>query len=51
MNASSEIWRRSDEATGKTAAAVWQQVAAVGSELYEIGLYNPSAGKGESLMI
>lgn len=34
----------------KTAAAL-DQVAAMGSELFEIGLYNPNATAGESVMI
>jgi hypothetical protein len=51
MNASSERRPQSDEAMGKTAAAVRQQVAAMGSELFDVGLYNPNAGAGESLMI
>jgi hypothetical protein len=51
MNASAERWRQSNKATGKTAAAVQQQVAAMGSELFEVGLYNPNAGAGESVMI
>ncbi len=50
MNAS-VAERRSDTATGKTAVAVQQQVAAMGSELSEIGLYNPNSGAGESVMI
>jgi site-specific recombinase XerD len=40
MNAA-ERWRQSNKATGKTVAAVQQQVAAMGSELFEVGLYNP----------
>jgi hypothetical protein len=37
--------------TGKTATAVQQQVAAMDSELFEVGLYKPSAAAGESVMI
>ncbi|MGA3261447.1 MAG: RepB family DNA primase [Bryobacteraceae bacterium] len=51
MNASIERWRESDNTAGKTAAAVQQQVAAMGSELFEVGLYKPDAGAGESIMI
>jgi hypothetical protein len=36
---------------GKTAAAVLGQVAGMGSELFEVGLYNPKATAGESIMI
>ena len=35
----------------KTRRPVEQQVAAMGSELFEVGLYNPNAGTGESVMI
>ncbi len=51
MNASAEGSRQSNKAPGKTAAAVQQQVAAMGSELFEVGLYNPNVGAGESVMI
>lgn len=51
MNASTERSRESDNMTGKTAAAVQQQVSAMGSELFEVGLYKPDAGPGESIMI
>src|ERR1035438_7461024 len=51
MNASIERWRESDNTAGKTAAAVQQQVAAMGSELFEVGLYKLDAGAGESIMI
>lgn len=51
MNGSTESWRQSNGAAGKTAAAVEQQVAAMGSELFEVGLYNSNAGAGESVMI
>jgi hypothetical protein len=50
MNASATR-RQSNEATGKTATAVRQQVAAMDSELFEVGLYNPNAQAGESVMI
>jgi hypothetical protein len=51
MNASAERWRQSNKTTSKTAVAVRQQIAAMGSELFEVGLYNPNAGAGESVMI
>jgi hypothetical protein len=41
----------SGEAAHKTTVAAQQQVAAMGSELFEIGLYNPNSGTGESVMI
>jgi hypothetical protein len=50
MNASATR-RQSNRATGKTATAVQQQVAAMDSELFEVGLYNPNAHAGESIMI
>jgi hypothetical protein len=50
MNAS-VTERQTNKVTGKTAVAVQQQVAAMGSELSEIGLYNPNSGAGESVMI
>src|ERR1039458_7932154 len=51
MNVSTERRRESNDTTGKTAAAVQQQVTAMGSELFEVGLYKPDAGAGESVMI
>jgi len=51
MNASGETWRQSNKTSGKTAASVREQVAAMGSELFEVGLYNPNARTGESVMI
>jgi hypothetical protein len=50
MNASA-ITRQSNKASGKTAASVQQQVAAMGPGLFEVGLYNPNSGTGESVMI
>ena len=43
--------RQSARTTGKTAAAVEQQVAAMGSGRFEVGLFNPDARAGESVMI
>lgn len=51
MNASNERSRESDNTPGRTAAAVQRQVVAMGSELFEVGLYKPDAGPGESVMI
>lgn len=51
MNVSAGRWRQSNKTAGKTAAAIQQQVAAIGSELFEVGLYNPNVGAGESVMI
>ena len=51
MNPSSERWQELHKITGKTAAVVQQQAAAMGSELFEVGLYNPNAGIGEFVMI
>jgi DNA primase RepB-like protein len=51
MNASGERWRQLNRASGKTATAVEQQIAAMGSEVLEVGLYDPDAGGGESVMI
>ncbi len=51
MNASRETWRQSNKTFGKTTASVREQVAAMGSDLFEVGLYNPNARTGESVMI
>ncbi len=51
MNAFAESWLPFNQTKGKTVSAVQQQVAAMGSELFEVGLYNPNAGAGESVMI
>ena len=51
MNSSVEKWRQVNQVTGKTAAAVQQQVVSMGSELFEVGLYDPDAGTSESIMI
>lgn len=50
MNASA-ITRQSNKASGKTAASVQQQGAAMGPGLFEVGLYNPNSGTGEAVMI
>ena len=51
MNALGERWRESNPAPGKTAAAVEQQIAAMGCELVEVGLYDPDAVARQSVMI
>ncbi len=51
MNGSAEIWRQAHRSAGKTADAVQQQVQAMGSELFEVGLFDPNVGPGESVMI
>jgi hypothetical protein len=51
MNAFAERSRQSNKTADKTAGAALQQVAAMGSELFEVGLYNPNATAGESVMI
>jgi len=51
MNALGERWRQSNPSAGKTAAAVQQQIVAMGSELLEVGLYDPDAGARHSVMI
>jgi hypothetical protein len=51
MDASIEIWPQSSSASDRTAIAVMQQVAAMGSELFEVGLFKPDAELTESVMI
>jgi hypothetical protein len=51
MTASTKRWPQRSNARDKTTRAVQQQVAAMGSELFEVGLYNPDAGATESTMI
>ncbi len=51
MDASIEIWPQSSNAWARTAIAVMQQVAAMGSELFEVGLFKPDAEPTESVMI
>ena len=51
MDASIEIWPQSSNASDRTTIAVRQQVAAMGSELFEVGLFKPDAGPTESVMI
>jgi hypothetical protein len=43
--------RPSNHASDKTAVAVREQVAAMGAELFEVGLYKPDAKAGEPVMI
>ncbi len=51
MNTLGERWRQSNPSAGKTAAAVQQQIVAMGSELLEVGLYDPDAGESHPVMI
>ena len=51
MNALGERWRQSNPSACKTAVAVQQQIVAMGSELLEVGLYDPDAGARQSVMI
>jgi hypothetical protein len=51
MDASIEIWPQTSNASDRTAIAVTQQVAAMGSELFEVGLFKPDAEPTESVMI
>jgi hypothetical protein len=51
MDASIEIWPQSSNAWATTTIAVMQQVAAMGSELFEVGLFKPDAKPTESVMI
>ena len=51
MDASVESWPQSSYASDRTTIAVRQQVTAMGSELFEVGLYKPDAGPAESVMI
>lgn len=51
MNACAENLPQPSNAGDKTTGAVEQQVAAMGSELFEIGLYNPDARVTEAFMI
>jgi hypothetical protein len=51
MKASTKREQESINWTAKTTGIVEQQVEAMGSELFEVGLYDPSAGPTESIMI
>jgi hypothetical protein len=51
MDASVENWPQSSIASDRTAIAVRQQVTAMGSQLFEVGLFKPDAGPAESVMI
>jgi hypothetical protein len=50
MNPSTERWRQRNT-RDKTTGAVRQQIAAMGSELFEVGLYDPDPGATEPIMI
>ena len=51
MDASVENWPQSSVASDRTAIAVRQQITAMGSQLFEVGLFKPDAGPAESVMI
>src|SRR5712692_3451244 len=51
MNASTGRWPQPNTTGDITTRVVQQQVAVMASELFEVGLYNPNAGAGESVMI
>jgi hypothetical protein len=51
MNAPAGGPRPSNQASDKTAVAVREQAAAMGAELFEVGLYKPDAKAGEPVMI
>jgi len=51
MIASSGRWPQRINTGDRTSAAVKRQVAAMGSELFEVGLYDPDPGASEPIMI
>src|ERR1700683_3935927 len=51
MDTSIEIWPQSSSASDRTTIAVMQQIAAMGSDLFEVGLFKPDAEPTESVMI
>jgi hypothetical protein len=51
MDASVENWPQPSVASDRTAVAVRQQITAMGSQLFEVGLFKPDAGPTESVMI
>jgi hypothetical protein len=51
MDASVENWPQSSVASDRTAIAVRRQITAMGSKLFEVGLFKPDAGPAESVMI
>jgi hypothetical protein len=51
MDVSVENWPQSSVASDRTAIAVRQQITAMGSQLFEVGLFKPDAGPAESVMI
>ena len=51
MSSSAKNWPESFESAGTTVTVVRQQIGAMGSELFEVGLFKPDAGPGESVMI
>ena len=51
MDASVENWPQSSVASDRTAIAVRQQITAMASQLFEVGLFKPDASPAESVMI
>lgn len=51
MDASVENWPQSSVASDRTAIAVRQQITAMASQLFEVGLFKLDAGPAESVMI
>jgi hypothetical protein len=51
MNPPTEMWPQRSGPRDKTIGAVRQQIAAMGSELFEVGLYDPDPGASEPIMI
>lgn len=51
MNPPTEMWPQRSSTRDKTIGAVRQQIDAMGSELFEVGLYNPDPGASEAIMI
>ena len=51
MSALGERWRQSNPSASRTAVAVQEQIVAMGSELLEVGLYDPDAGERHPVMI
>jgi len=51
MDASIQIWPQSSNTSERTTVAVRQQITAMGSELFEVGLFKPDARPTESVMI
>ena len=42
---------RTRSISNRTARAVELQIAAMGTDVFEVGLFNPEAGDGEAIMV